>query len=113
MADEAEVICERQGAAGVITLNRPQALNAITLGMVRSIRRALDAWGDDAAITRVIIEAAGGRAFCAGGDIRRLYDLGKARRYDEALAFWREEYALNIRIKRYPKPYVALIDGIV
>jgi enoyl-CoA hydratase len=113
MADEAEVSCERQGAAGVITLNRPQSLNALTLGMVRAMRRALDAWADDAAITRVIIEAAGGRAFCAGGDIRRLYDLGKARRYDEALAFWREEYALNIRIKRYPKPYIALVDGIV
>src|SRR3954470_18851170 len=112
MADEAEVICERLGAAGVITLNRPQALNAITLGMVRAMRRALEAWAEDAAVTRVIIEAAGGRAFSAGGDIRHLYDLGKGR-YDEALTFWREEYALNVRIKRYPKPYVALIDGLV
>src|SRR4051794_11464499 len=113
MADEAEVICERLGAAGVITLNRPQALNAITLGMARAMRRALEAWAEDAAVTRVIIEAAGGRAFSAGGDIRHLYDLGKAGRYDEALTFWREEYALNVRIKRYPKPYVAVIDGIV
>jgi enoyl-CoA hydratase len=113
MADEAEVICERLGAAGVITLNRPQALNAITLGMVRAMRHALEAWAEDAAVTRVIIEAAGGRAFSAGGDIRHLYDLGKAGRYDEALTFWREEYALNVRIKRYPKPYVAVIDGIV
>src|SRR3954463_1895342 len=113
MADEAEVICERLGAAGVITLNRPQALNAITLRMVRAMTRALEAWAEDAAVTRVIIEAAGGRAFSAGGDIRHLYDLGKAGRYDEALTFWREEYALNVRIKRYPKPYVAVIDGIV
>jgi enoyl-CoA hydratase len=108
-----EVICERHGAAGVLTLNRPQALNAITHGMVREIRRALDAWADDPAVTRVVVMAAGERAFSAGGDIRHLYELGQARRYAEALNFWREEYALNLRIKRYPKPYVALIDGIV
>ncbi len=108
-----EILCERQGAAGVVVLNRPQALNAITLGMVRAMRRALDAWAEDAAVTRVIIHAAGERAFSAGGDIRHLYDLGKAGRYDEALTFWREEYQLNIRIKRFPKPYVAVIHGIV
>ena len=56
---------------------------------------------------------AGEKAFCAGGDIRKLYDLGKEGRQDEALTFWREEYELNVRIKRYPKPYVALVDGIV
>lgn len=109
----AEVLCERQEAAGLITLQRPQALNAITLGMVRRIREALDAWEREPAVTRIVIAAAGGRAFCAGGDIRHLYDLGQAGRHQEALAFWREEYALNVRIKRYAKPYVALIDGIV
>jgi enoyl-CoA hydratase len=64
-------------------------------------------------VTRVLVVGAGDRAFCAGGDIRHLYDLGQAHRYEEALAFWRDEYALNVRIKRYPKPYIALIDGIV
>lgn len=113
MADDAEVLCERRGAAGLITLNRPEALNALTLVMVREMRRALDTWAEDPAVTRVVVQGAGGRAFCAGGDIRHLYDLGRSGRHDEALAFWREEYALNVRIKRYPKPYVALIDGIV
>src|SRR5829696_4267120 len=113
MAGGAEVLCERRGAAGVVTLNRPQALNAITHGMVLELRRALDAWAYDAEVTRVVVTAAGDLAFCAGGDIRHLYDLGQERRYDEALRFWRDEYALNVRIKRYPKPYVALIDGIV
>lgn len=113
MAETAEIICESKGAAGLITLNRPQALNALTLGMVRAMRRVLDQWADNPQVTRVVVTGAGGRAFCAGGDIRYLYDLGRAGQYDEALVFWREEYALNVRIKRYPKPYVALIDGIV
>ncbi len=110
---EADVICERRGAAGLITLNRPQALNALTLTMVREMRRALDAWETDPAVTRIVVTGAGGKAFCAGGDIRRLYELGKAGRQAEALTFWREEYELNLRIARYPKPYIALIDGIV
>ena len=113
MGAETEVRCERRGAAGVITLDRPDALNAVTLGMVREITQALQAWADDSSVTRVIIESGGGRAFCAGGDIRQLYEAGQAGRFDEALTFWREEYALNLAIQRYPKPYVALIDGIV
>lgn len=110
---EPEAICEIRGAAGVITLNRPKALNAVTLGMVRAIRTALDAWSEDPAVTRVVIRGAGEKAFSAGGDIRQLYDLGRAGRQDEALVFWREEYVLNGLIHAYPKPYVALIDGIV
>src|SRR4051812_5046490 len=110
---EAELLCERRGAAGLVTLNRPQALNALTHGMVLALRRALDEWADDPAVTRVVVLGAGERAFCAGGDIRHLYDLGKAGRHEEALRFWRDEYPLNVRIKRYPKPYVTLIDGIV
>jgi enoyl-CoA hydratase len=77
------------------------------------MRRALDAWEDDPSVTRVVVAGAGEKAFCAGGDIRRLYDLGKAGRQAEARVFWREEYELNIRVKRYAKPYIALIDGIV
>src|ERR1051326_6128644 len=98
-----EVICETQGAAGLITLNRPQALNALTLGMVRGMRKALDAWADDPAVTRVVVMGAGEKAFCAGGDIRRLHDLGRAGDTDEAPAFWREEYQLNALIHRYAK----------
>lgn len=108
-----EILFERRGAAGVVTLNRPQALNAVTHGMVLALRAQLDAWRDDSAVTRVVVTAAGERAFSAGGDLRALYEAGRAGRYDEALAFWRDEYALNAAIKHYPKPYVALIDGIV
>lgn len=108
-----EVICEKRGQVGLVTLNRPRALNALTLTMVREMRRALDAWADDASVTRVVVRGAGEKAFCAGGDIRRLTEMLKADERDEALAFWREEYQLNIRIKRYPKPYISLIDGIV
>ena len=110
---EPEILCERRGEAGLVTLNRPKALNALTLGMVRALRRSLDAWEADPAVTRVVIAGSGERAFCAGGDIRWLYELGRGGRVEEALAFWREEYELNIRIKRYPKPFVALVDGIV
>lgn len=109
---EPEVICRKRGAAGHILLNRPQALNALTLGMVRDIAAALDAWERDPEIKCVVVEGAGGKAFCAGGDIRLLYDQGQAGDHAAQRTFWREEYILNRRIKRYPKPYVALVDGI-
>jgi enoyl-CoA hydratase/carnithine racemase len=107
-----EILFERRGAAGIVTLNRPKALNAVTHGMVRGLRTELDRWAKDQAITRIVILAAGGRAFSAGGDIRALYDLGKAGRIDETLQFWRDEYPLNLAIKSYRKPYIALMDGI-
>jgi enoyl-CoA hydratase len=113
MDESVEVVCERQGEAGLITLNRPRALNALTLTMVREMRRALSAWAGDPAVTRIVVQGAGEKAFCAGGDIRRLTDLLRAGERDEALKFWREEYQLNILVKRYPKPYISLIDGIV
>ncbi|MEP7032267.1 MAG: enoyl-CoA hydratase/isomerase family protein, partial [Pseudolabrys sp.] len=109
---DAEILFERRGAAGVITLNRPKALNAVTHAMVLALREQLAQWADDPAITRVVMTAAGERAFSAGGDIRALYDLGKAGRESEALQFWRDEYPLNVTIKNYRKPYVSLIDGI-
>lgn len=104
---------DRRGAAGVITLTRPQALNAVTHEMVRALRCMLEKWAGDPAVTRVVIMAAGGRAFSAGGDIRALTDLGKAGQVDEAVQFWRDEYPLNAYIKNYRKPYIAMIDGIV
>jgi len=110
--NDAEILFERCGAAGIVTLNRPKALNAVTHAMVRALRAELDRWANDPAITRVVIMAAGERAFSAGGDIRALYDLGKAGRIDDVLQFWRDEYPLNLAIKNYRKPYVALIDGI-
>lgn len=109
---EPEVLLETRGAAGVITLNRPKALNALNLPMVREILPRLREWAKDPAITRVIIKGAGDRAFCAGGDVRALHDLGRAGRVGEALQFWREEYVLNDYIGSLPKPYISLIDGI-
>ncbi len=113
MSETDDILFERRGSAGIVTLNRPKALNAITHGMVRALAAQLDAWARDDAVTRVIVTANGERAFSAGGDIRALYDLITAGKHPEALSFFREEYRLNTAIKRYPKPYVSLIDGIV
>ena len=110
---DAEIICELRGAAGVVILDRPKALNALSLGMVRKLARALDAWESDPKVERIVVISAIEKAFCAGGDIRALHDLGRAGRQDEMLGFWHEEYILNARIKHYPKPYISLIDGIV
>jgi enoyl-CoA hydratase len=98
--------------AGSITLGRPEALNSLTLEMVCDFARALDEFGADRDIVAVIVTGEGGRAFCAGGDIRALYELppGERGRY---ATFWREEYELDARIASFPKPYVAVMDGIV
>lgn len=111
-SDEPEILFEKRGPAGLITLNRPKALNALTLAMVRQMHPQLAEWARDPDIAHVVVRAAGEKAFCAGGDIRQLHDWGRAGD-PRFLDFYREEYRLNTFIKRYPKPYVALIDGIV
>ena len=103
-----DVICRKEDALGRITLNRPKALNALTYDMCVAIKAALDGWANDADVKAVAIDAVPGRAFCAGGDIRQLYDDGT--KY--APLFYAAEYRMNARIKHYPKPYLALIDGI-
>jgi enoyl-CoA hydratase/carnithine racemase len=113
MGEVGDILFEQRGAAGLVTLNRPQALNAVNHAMVIALAARLADWARDPAVTRVIIRAAGERAFSAGGDIRALYELGRAGRQPDMLPFWRDEYRLNNFIKHYPKPYVALIDGIV
>jgi enoyl-CoA hydratase len=107
-----EVLFEKQGRAGVITLNRPKALNALTLNMVDAMDAQLRSWRNDPAVEMVIVRGAGERAFCAGGDIRALYDSGKAGT-PYVIDFYAREYRLNTLIKRYPKPYIALVNGIV
>ncbi|XP_053554590.1 3-hydroxyisobutyryl-CoA hydrolase, mitochondrial [Bombina bombina] len=108
---ETEVLLTKTGCAGVITLNRPKALNALNLGMIKQIYPQLKLWEEDPETFLVIIKGAGDKAFCAGGDIRAVTEAGKA---GESLAqdFFREEYILNNAIGTYKKPYVALIDGI-
>jgi enoyl-CoA hydratase/carnithine racemase len=105
-----EIRFERTGRAGVVTLTRPQALNAVTHRMVDALAKALDAWERDADVALVLIRGEG-RAFSAGGDIVHIYEAGRAGR--PPLAFFADEYRLNARIARFAKPYVALIDGIV
>jgi enoyl-CoA hydratase/carnithine racemase len=114
MAD-ADILFERRGKLGLITLNRPEALNALTHDMALRLERRLDAWRNDPGIAVVAIQGAGDRAFCAGGDIRALYEAGRPGGITgrNNWPFYADEYRLNTKIKRYPKPYVSLMDGIV
>jgi len=105
-----EIRFERRGRAGVVTMTRPKALNAVTHDMVRALSRALEAWSRDDAVDLVVIMGEG-RAFCAGGDILKVYEAGKAG--TPLYQFFADEYRLNAAIARFPKPYVALVDGIV
>jgi enoyl-CoA hydratase/carnithine racemase len=105
-----EIRFERKGRAGVVTMTRPQALNAITHRMINALSRALDAWETDPSIDLVLLTGEG-RAFSAGGDIMAVYEGGKAGR--PPVEFFADEYRLNARVPRFSKPYVSLIDGIV
>jgi len=108
-----DVITRVEGHVGRIMLNRPKALNALTLYMVNRISGALASWEQDPRVKLVLIDGAGDRAFCAGGDIMRLYEAGRAGRFEEARCFFQHEYRLNAQIASYPKPYVALTDRTV
>lgn len=112
MSEAPDVLFERRGALGLITLNRPKALNALTHDMCVRMKMQLDAWKDDDDVSCVAIRGSGERAFCAGGDIRALYESGRAGT-SYAIDFYRDEYRLNAAIKRFAKPYVAFLRGIV
>ncbi|WP_329042531.1 enoyl-CoA hydratase/isomerase family protein [Streptomyces sp. NBC_00178] len=112
MNDDEPVLLHTEGRVRHITLNRPRALNALTHTMVRHIDDALSGAADDDAVVAVVIRGAGDRGLCAGGDIRSIYEDARAGRR-ASVDFWRDEYRLNARIARFPKPYVALMDGIV
>ncbi|MEU3615532.1 enoyl-CoA hydratase/isomerase family protein [Streptomyces sp. NPDC006872] len=112
-AGEEPVLLHTAGRAAHITLNRPRALNALNHVMVRRIDEALTAWEHDPAVETVVITGAGERGLCAGGDIRAVHDDARDADGAASAAFWRDEYRLNARIARYPKPYVAVMDGIV
>ncbi|MBV9584220.1 MAG: enoyl-CoA hydratase/isomerase family protein [Alphaproteobacteria bacterium] len=114
MADTEDILFGREGGLATVTLNRPQALNAFTLDMYRRFHPILRAWAGDPAVHAVLIRGAGERAFCAGGDVRAIYEAGRGISGDRSLtsAFFREEYELIRHIHRYPKPYIAIIDGI-
>ncbi|HEU0206714.1 MAG TPA: enoyl-CoA hydratase/isomerase family protein [Pseudolysinimonas sp.] len=108
--DEVQVL--RTGALGRLTLNRPRAINALNHAMVRTLAAALAEWRADDSVRTVLLSGAGDRGLCAGGDIVAIYHAVLGGR-DGALRFWADEYQLDAAIARYPKPYVALMDGLV
>jgi enoyl-CoA hydratase/carnithine racemase len=112
LTENADVRLSRDGGLGRIVLDRPKAINALTHDMVRRIQAALTEWETDATVTAVVLIGAGERGLCAGGDIRAIHQDIRAGG-TASLEFWRDEYALNAHIARYPKPYVAIMDGIV
>lgn len=109
---DADVLTRIVGRWGHITLNRPRALNALSYAMCCAIDDALAAWAADPAVIGVLIDGAGERGFCAGGDIRALFDAARSGDASNAAVFFAREYRLNARIAQYPKPYVAVMDGI-
>ena len=111
-AEEGDLVVRREGAAGVIRLNRPKALNAMTLEMSIGVDAALDQFEADPEVAVIILEGAGERGLCAGGDIRGLWESSREGG-DLGARFWRQEYVMNARIAKYPKPYVAFMDGLV
>ncbi len=107
-----DVLVRREGRLGRLTLNRPASLNALTLGMVRTIDAALTAWNHDDEVAVVLIDGEGERAFCAGGDIRTLYDAAREGAWAEARTYFFEEYRLNAQLGGYPKPLVSVMHGL-
>jgi enoyl-CoA hydratase len=110
--DEQAIIVSREGAAGQILMNRPKALNALDIGMIHGFAAALRALRDDPAVRLVVLEGAGGRAFCAGGDVRRIRELALAGDTAGVEAFFAGEYAVNAAIASFGKPWISLIDGV-
>lgn len=106
-----DILFARVGRTGVVTLNRPPALNALNRAMCGKLHRQLIDWMDDPAIEAVVVEGAGDRAFCAGGDVVGLHAAGRAGSPEWEM-FFHDEYRMNQAIAHYPKPYVALVDGI-
>jgi enoyl-CoA hydratase len=104
---------ERRGALGIATLDRPEAINALTHDMVAALHGALDEWEADSSVTCIVLRGAGDRGFCAGGDVVALQAAAVRGDLQTAAAFWRDEYRLNLRIAGSSKPIVAIQDGLV
>ncbi len=107
----AEIDIRKDGKLGRITLNRPEALNALTYEMCLAIEKALDVWREDDDVKMLLIDAAGDRAFCAGGDIAEMYASGKRGDFDYGRRFWRDEYRMNAKLFEFPKPVASLMQG--
>ncbi|WP_041782180.1 enoyl-CoA hydratase/isomerase family protein [Mycolicibacterium chubuense] len=111
MDENEDVLVNVSGGIGYLTLNRPKAINSLTHHMVGALEKALTAWEKDDAVSAVVVSGAGDRGLCAGGDVVAIYHSAKAGGA-EARQFWHDEYLLNAYIGRYPKPYVAVMNGI-
>jgi enoyl-CoA hydratase/carnithine racemase len=109
---DSSIVATRRGRIGHILLNRPKALNALDTPMLLAMTAALEQWHDDPHVHAVVCEGAGGRAFCAGGDIRAIRAYALAGDHRAVEEFFATEYALNAMIDEYPKPYIAIIDGV-
>src|SRR5271155_721912 len=109
---DGDVVVRELGALRHVTLNRPKALNAVTLDMAVTMTALFASWASDPAVGAVLLDGSGDRAFCAGGDIRALYDAAESGG-DLPQKFWATEYRLNVLIARYPKPVIALMDGLL
>lgn len=113
MTDESdEVLTEVEGSVGLITLNRPKAINSLNQPMIDALSAILTDWAADDTVRAVVLSGAGERGLCAGGDVVSIYHSARKDGV-EARRFWRDEYLLNAQIAEFPKPYVALMDGIV
>ena len=108
VVEDGDVLVRELGALRRLTLNRPKALNALTLGMSETMTRHMQTWAGDPAVGAILIDGSGDRAFCAGGDLRALYDGAKAGN-SVAAQFWSTEYKLDVLIARYPKPVVVIV----
>jgi enoyl-CoA hydratase len=106
-----DILIRVEGRAGRITLNRPGALNALTWEMCTRIEAALDAWAGDDAVALLVIDAAGEKAFCAGGDIAEMYATGSAGDFDYGRRFWADEYRMNAKLFNFPKPVATFLQG--
>jgi enoyl-CoA hydratase len=109
---EGDLVVRALGALRRLTLNRPQTINALTLGMAETMKAFLRQWADDPAVGAVLIDGAGERGLCAGGDLRALYDAKHSQSSFPA-HYWATEYKLDVLIARYPKPVIALMTGLV
>ena len=107
-----DIIFSREGVAGRILLNRPKVLNVLTHEMILKLQAQLNLWAPDDNVKLIIIEGVGEKAFCAGGDIRALYN-SRLKNEEFCASFFADEYRLNMGIKSYPKPYISIMDGIV
>ncbi|MXP62528.1 enoyl-CoA hydratase/isomerase family protein [Roseomonas sp. M0104] len=109
---DATLIATRDGAVGRLLMNRPRALNALDLAMIDGMAAAIAAWREDPSLRLVLLEGAGGRAFCAGGDVRRVREQVLAGDHAAVEAFFSHEYGVNGGIAAFPRPWVSLIDGV-